>query len=355
MMAHVDPTTLKITREFSREDILLSVAHPGDASRVFVGSSDARIYELDTTTEKPEPQVMEGHQSYVSGLVQTGTQLISGSFDGTLIWWDLETREQIRVVDAHQKWIRQMAISPDGSLVASVADDMVCRIWKTGKGKLVHELRGHAEKTPHHFPSMLYACGFSADGQFLATADRTGKAIIWDVRKGKQLASVEAPVMYTWDPKQRIHSIGGARSVAFSPDNSLLAIGGTGSINNIDHLEALSRVEIFDWEKGEQTHEFPGDTYKGLVEQLVFHPENQWLLAAGGDHNGFIKFYDLNEKKIIKQDKAPMHVHDLAMNEAHDTIYAAGHGRLVIWQMESGTPATEGDQESEEETPENNE
>ncbi len=121
MMAHVDPTTLKITREISREDILLSVAHPGDASRVFVGSSDARIYELDITAEKPEPQVMEGHQSYVSGLVQTGTQLISGSFDGTLIWWDLETREQIRVVDAHQKWIRQMAISPDGSLVAYVS------------------------------------------------------------------------------------------------------------------------------------------------------------------------------------------------------------------------------------------
>lgn len=201
---------------------------------------------------------------------------------------------------------------------------------------------------------MLYACGFSPDGQLLATADRTGKAIIWDLKKGKQLSSVEAPLMYTWDPKQRIHSIGGARSVAFSPDNSLLAIGGTGTINNIDHLEALSRIEIFDWEKGEQTHEFAGDTYKGLVEQLVFHPENQWLLAAGGDHNGFIKFYDLNEKKIIKQDKAPMHIHDLVLNEAHDTIYAAGHGKLVIWQMASKTPTLEADQDPEEKTSGNN-
>ena len=348
MMAHVDPTTLKISREISRDDILLSVAHLGDAGRVFVGSSDARVYELDTTQEKLEPVAMEGHQSYVTGLVQTGNMLISGSFDGTLIWWDLESRQPVRTVHAHQKWIRQLAISPDGSLLASVADDMVCRVWKTAKGKLVRELKGHAEKTPHHFPSMLYACGFSADGQFLATADRTGKAVIWDVKKGRQLATVEAPIMYTWDPKQRIHSIGGARSVAFSPDNSLLAIGGTGAINNIDHLEALSRIEIFDWEKGERTHEFSGDTYKGLVEQMVFHPENQWLLAAGGDHNGFIKFYDLKEKKIIKQEKAPMHVHDLSLNAAHDTIYGAGHGKLVIWQMESRPADVESDSAAEE-------
>jgi hypothetical protein len=355
IMAHVDPTTLKITREISRNDILLSVACPGDASRVFVGSSDARIYELDTTQEKPEPIAMEGHQSYVTGLVQAGSMLISGSFDGTLIWWDLETRQPVRTVNAHQKWIRQLAISPDGRLLASVADDMVCRVWKTSNGKLVHKLKGHAEKTPHHFPSMLYACGFSADGRLLATADRTGKAVIWDARKGKQLATVEAPIMYTWDPKQRIHSIGGARSVAFSPDGSLLAIGGTGTINNIDHLEALSRIEIFDWEKGERTHEFAGDTYKGLVEQMVFHPENQWLLAAGGDHNGFIKFYDLDEKKIIKQDKAPMHVHDLVLNEAHDTIYAAGHGKLVVWQMESTPTGTDAHPGGEEKTPDDNE
>ena len=38
----------------------------------------------------------------------------------------------------------------------------------------------------------------------------------------------------------------------------MLAVGGIGKIGNIDHLEGKARVEVFDWQKGERTHEFPG-------------------------------------------------------------------------------------------------
>src|SRR5437868_6174379 len=82
---------------------------------------------------------------------------------------------------------------------AGVADDLACRLWNAETGSLVRELRGHPEMTPHHFQSMLYACGWSADGKLLATADKVAKAIVWEVATGKQLGSVEAPVMYTWD------------------------------------------------------------------------------------------------------------------------------------------------------------
>ena len=143
----------------------------------------------------------------------------------------------------------------------------------------MHELRGHAEKTPHGFGSMLYAATFSADGKHLATADKIGKAMVWEVATGKKIAEVEAPIMYTWDQVQRLHSIGGIRSLAFSPDGKTLAVGGTGKIGNIDHLEAKARIELFDWATQKRLVEYVSDK-QGLVNHLEYRPRR--LVAARG-------------------------------------------------------------------------
>lgn len=333
-MSTSKPENLKIVKELGRKEILFSVARQPNTSRVFLGASDSKVYDVDVMAEKPEPVELAGHESYVTGTTLAGKYLISGAYDGRLIWWDTETRQQVRSINAHSRWIRGVTATPDGRYVLSVSDDMLCRVWDVETGTLVRDLVGHAPRTPHHFPSMLYACAVSPDGRYAATADRIGKSIVWDLHNGRRLATVEAPIMYTWDPKQRIHSIGGIRSVAFSADSSLLAVGGIGTIGNIDHLDALGRVEIFDWQKGERVHELAGDTHKGLVERLIFHPQGDWLLAAGGDHGGFIQFYNLADGKIIKQDKAPMHVHDVVLNESADMLYAAGHGKAVVWSLQ---------------------
>jgi len=329
-----DPTKFKIVKQLNRKDILFSLVRYPHSNQLVVGSSDARLYQLDALADKPRVKSWEaGHASYVTALVMTGRHVVSGSWDGQLIWWDRTNGQLVRRLKAHQRWIRRTALSPDGKTIASVSDDMSCRLWNAEDGKMVTELKGHEPRTPHHFPSMLYAVAFSPDGKLLATADRVGHIVIWDLPTRKQKATLEAPLMYTWDPKARIHSIGGIRSVAFSPDSKLVAVGGIGQIGNIDHLGALARLEVFDWRTGERTHEFPGDKYKGLIECLMFAQDGKWLFAAGGDHGGFFKFFDLEKKKVIHQDKAPMHIHDVAVNEAQDHIYAAGHGKVVVWKL----------------------
>ena len=339
-----DPNNLKVVKEIGRSDILFSLARVADSNLVFVGGSDGNVYELDVLAEKPEPREFSGHDSYVTGLVLAGDQLVSGSYDGRLIWWNREQAKATRTVEAHGRWIRDLVASPDGKRLVSVADDMVARVWDVSTGNLLHELHGHQPTTPNHFPSMLYACTVSPDGKLAATADRVGHVVVWDLESGKQLASVDAPLMYTWDPKARIHSIGGIRSLAFSPDGKQLATGGIGQIGNIDHLGALARVEVFDWRTQQRTHEFKGDKFKGLVERLVFHDDGQWLLAAGGDHGGFIKFLDLSEQKILKQEKTPMHVHDLALNATQDTAIAVGHRKIVVlsWADEASEAENSG-------------
>jgi WD40 repeat protein len=330
-MAAANLEKIKVVKELSRPGILFAVDRLPDAGPYIVGGSDFRVCDLDLTQEKPEPKPLGSHESYVTGVVAAGeNSVISGSYDGRLIWWDVEARSQVRAVDAHRKWVRDLAITPDRTVVASVADDMVCRLWEAGTGSLLRELRGHDEMTPTHFPSMLHSVAISPDGLHVATGDKVGKINVWELATGTSLARLEVPGLYTWDPVQRRHSIGGIRSLAFSADGALLAAGGIGKVGNIDGLEAPTRIEVFDWRKGERTHEFPGDRFKGIVEHLAFHPRGDWLLAAGGGKDDFLIFFDLAGKKAIAEEKAPMHVHDLVLNEEGNEIVAVGHGKIAV-------------------------
>jgi hypothetical protein len=327
------PNECKQTKDLSRKEILLSVVRSSATGRVYAGASDGKIHSVDPAAEKPEFTEWEGHGSYVTGVALAGPSLVSGGYDGRLVWRDAASGMISRSLEAHTRWIRKVVASADGRWIASVADDMVCRVWDAADGKLLHELRGHAVRTPQHFPSMLYACAFSPDGARLATVDRVGHVVVWDAAVGKSLATLEVPGMYTWDAKQRIHAIGGPRSLAFSPDGQSLAVGGMGQVGNIDHLEGKTRVEIFRWEKGERSHEFVGDQFKGLVERLIYHSSGEWLLAFGGDSGGSVQVLDLVGNRVHKQEKASTHLHDAVYDESTGTAVIAAHNRLLVWQI----------------------
>lgn len=328
------PDTLKSVKDHSRQVITLAIARVDGTDVAYLGGSDFKVYSADLNAAKFEPKELYGHESYVTGVALAGKTLVSGGYDGKLTWFDTDAGKILRSHDAHTKWIRKVIASPDGKLVASVGDDMVCRVWDAkAEFKLVHELRGHKEKTPHDFGSMLYAVAFSADSKLLATGDKVGHVVVWDTKTGKELGTCEAPVMYTWDKTQRLHSIGGIRSLAFSPDGKSLAVGGMGKVNNIDHLEGKARVEVFDWKTAKQTAEFPGDKFSGLVNRLAWAPDASWLVGAGGAGEGFLCFFDVTAKKTLRQEKLAMHVHDFAITTAGDQITCVGHNRITVHKL----------------------
>ncbi|GAB4157341.1 MAG: hypothetical protein Tsb009_34430 [Planctomycetaceae bacterium] len=334
-MTNSDPRRLKVFKDIRSPGIALSIARIPRTERVFVGCSDFLIYEVDFAAEKPQatPFPKAAHESYITGLALANDVLVSGSYDGKLVWWDLDQKKPVRTINAHDKWIRRVIASPDGKRIASVADDMQCKLWDASSGSLIHTLSDHKALTPHNYPSMLYAVVFSADGKLLASGDKVGHVAIWNPEAGKKIAEVESPGMYTWDPRQRRHSIGGIRSLAFSPDGKRLAVGGIGKIGNIDHLGGPARTEIFDWKAGKSLHQLEDNKHKGLVEHIIFHPDGKWFATIGGDHKGFFTFYETESGKLFHQIGAQDHCHGGLFNEAFDRLYSVHHSHIMAWNL----------------------
>lgn len=329
-----DPKKFKAVKQIGLGDDLWSVAWAPDSNLLFAGGGVGKIYQVDLTAAKPEPMNWQGHASFVSGLVLTGKHLISAGSDHQLIWWDRQTRQQVRVLKPHAKWIRYLALAPEGHLLASVGDDMVCRLWEAATGKPIRELRGHALQTPYQLASKLYMAVFTSDGKHLASADQAGHVLVWEVATGKQVADVHAPHFYTADTNG--HSYGGIRAVTFSADGKLLALGGNLAGDTSTITGSTSLVQVYDWQTGKQTHEFKtGGNF--FYERVCFHHEGRWLVGAGGAGSGQkIVFFDLERRAILYEAPSNMLVFDMALNATSDTLVTVGgkgKANIIQWEL----------------------
>src|SRR5262245_50773507 len=99
-----NPEKLKSIKEFSPKGIVFALAKTA-TGKTFIGTSEFKVAEIDLTAAKPEAKELGAHESYVTGLAAAGPLLVSGGYDGKLIWWDTEKKSQIRAVEAHKKWV----------------------------------------------------------------------------------------------------------------------------------------------------------------------------------------------------------------------------------------------------------
>ena len=324
--------TFQLENQTEHQTILLCLtAHDG---HWFAGGSDARIHGLDSSGKTlPSLQALGGHQSYVTGVASSESFLWSVGYDGLLNAWKPHDNTLHASHQAHQKWVRDIQVAPHQPWMATVGDDMKVMIWDALTAQLIHSLEGHAKQSPQGFSSMLYTCAFSPDGTLLATADRIGEILLWELPSGKLLQKMSAPAMYTWDEVQRLRSIGGIRSLAFSTDQQTLAVGGMGHVQNVDGLGGKARVEWFDLQSGEPSGLFESDSHKGLVESLQYHPSEPYLIAAGGSGKGFLMLVDPLTQKAIHETESPMYVHQIALSQDANSLLAVGHHRTAEWSL----------------------
>jgi hypothetical protein len=134
------------------------------------GSLMSRGYETNHVV-----RFLAGHSDAVSSVAFSpdGTTLASGSFDRTIILWDVASRRQIgKPLTGHSGIVRAVAFSPDGTTVASGGFDRTIILWDVASRRQIGEpLTGHTDR--------IDGVAFSPDGTTLASGSLDHTIILW--------------------------------------------------------------------------------------------------------------------------------------------------------------------------------
>ena len=230
-----------------------------------------------------------------------GTTLASAGNDQAVRLWDLGTGKVVHTLAGHTQPIWSLAFSPDGRLLASGSLDATVMLWDAATGKEVHTLSGHTISGS--------STRFSADGRTLAAGTDDGAVQMWDVATGNRLEPL------------RWH-MGRVRAVAFSPDGRWLASGGDDG-----------SVQLRELAHGRLLHTFPSP---GPVIAAEFTPDGRMLASVSGNPQ-VVRLWDLESKKELAASAPLANLEGLAMSPGGNLL-ASGQsdGTVAFWDLASG-------------------
>jgi len=220
-------------------------------------------------------KIWEGNQQIKSGIndincvavSSDGTRIATGSYDKTMRIWGATNGRCLFQCSGHKERVFKVCWSPDGKRLASISDDKSVRFWDAATGKCLKICKGHQE-----LPTAL---GWSHNGQFISTGDIVGNIFIWDTNKGKCIRNINLQDSAIWD-------------LCWSPDNHYIFTGSSnGTVLVLDTSSGSTMVRC----EGHSTN----------IPTLDLSSDGRFIATGAGENDRTIRVWDAQSGKELKR------------------------------------------------------
>jgi RNA polymerase sigma factor (sigma-70 family) len=199
------------------------------------------FWDLATGADRlATPEDHQGEVAALSGLAD-GNTLVSGSRDRTARIWDLATGRSRKSL-VHDGWVDSLAVSADGSLLATGSAYPVwgrVRVWNLRTGAPVFDWSIEAAKAGLH---MLRGVTISEDGSAVIAALSDGSLRRWDVSTGKE-RPIARPDLEKLPAGPMPDGLDGVNRAVFSRDGRSVALIGRGYAQVMDVASGARRFK----------------------------------------------------------------------------------------------------------------
>ncbi len=358
MKPAIEPLQTRLAFEVKCGSPLIGCRFDPSGRYLFASSENFAIHRYDVATGQRIQ--LAGHSSWVRGLAFSGrppirpmaaqvsaalvggassvtagraeSTLVSADYHGHLKWWnaDGDSPTPIRSVPAHSGWARAVAISPDGTTIASCGNDGLVKLWAIADGKALQKFEGHG--------CHVYNVAFHPTGNSLVSGDLKGVIKEWDLASGKAVRVFDAKVLHKYDGGFAA-DIGGVRGMTFDATGASLACTGITEVSNAFAGVGNPLVVSFDWKDGKAKQLKPKDAFQGTGWGVGFLA-NGWIVAAGGAGQGRLWFWKPDEPASAHVINVPANARDLALHPDGTALAVAGaNGSAYVYTMSPTTPA----------------